>query len=118
MGWMPIASNLFSFDVTLCCKCLYMAEERNKTHKNFSLDAQSVTAAFKDFFFFTGEVSRSDLLNESSSSLRPLFFLFSGLPIPFSALPHSCSELSPLSLPSLSGASEIWSTTGLLCFLA
>ena len=36
-----------------------MVEEESKTHKKFSLDAQTVTATFKDFFFFTGDVSRS-----------------------------------------------------------
>ena len=37
-----------------------MVEEESKTQKNFSLDAQTVMVTFKDFFSFSGEVSRSE----------------------------------------------------------
>jgi len=37
-----------------------MVEEESKTQKKFSLDAQTVTATFKGFFSFSGEVSRSE----------------------------------------------------------
>jgi len=37
-----------------------MVEEESKTQKKFSLDAQTVMATFKDFFSFSGEVSRSE----------------------------------------------------------
>ena len=60
-----------------------MAEEQSKTHKRFSLDAQTVTATFKDFFFFTGEVSRSEFAKRIIYVAAAAFISLFWFAIPF-----------------------------------
>ena len=71
-----------------------MAEEQSKTHKRFSLDAQTVTATFKDFFFFTGEVSRSEFAKRIIYVAAAAFISLFWFAIPFS---HSLILLGTVS---------------------
>ena len=60
-----------------------MVEEESKTQNKFSLDAQSVTATFKDFFFFTGEVSRSEFAKRIIYVAAAAFISLFWFAIPF-----------------------------------
>ena len=60
-----------------------MGEEESKAHKRFSLDAQTATATFKDFFFFTGEVSRSEFAKRIIYVAAAAFISLFWFAIPF-----------------------------------
>ena len=60
-----------------------MVEEESKAHKRFSLDAQTATATFKDFFFFTGEVSRSEFAKRIIYVAAAAFISLFWFAIPF-----------------------------------
>ena len=60
-----------------------MVEEESKTQNKFSLDAQSVTAAFKDFFFYSGEVSRPEFAHRIVFVAAAAFVSLFWFAIPF-----------------------------------
>lgn len=60
-----------------------MVEEQSKTHPRFSLDAQTVKSAFRDFFFYTGEVTRREFSQRILYVVGAAFFSVFWFAIPF-----------------------------------
>ena len=56
-----------------------MSEEDMKTQKRFSLDGETVTRVFKDFFFYTGEITRFEfsqrIIYVAGASFVSLFWI-------------------------------------------
>ena len=76
-----------------------MVEEQSKTQKKFSLDAQTVTKLFRHFFFYTGEVTRSEFAKRIVYVALAAFVSFFWIAIP---LLHSLFLLGTIaSLASL-----------------